>query len=64
MSDKNTGHITGYLHLALRQAKTTTEAFISSIRDLKTAHAQSLTTLKQAPNGSFILAQPKKDTST
>ena len=64
MSDNDTGHTTGYLHLALQQAKTNTEAFLSSIRELKTAHAQSLTTLKQAPNGSFILAQPKKDTST
>jgi hypothetical protein len=64
MSDNNIGHTSGYLHLALQQAKTTTEAFLSSIRELKTAHTQSLTTLKQAPNGSFILTHPKKDTST
>jgi hypothetical protein len=64
MSDTIIGHTTGYLHLALQQAKTTTDAFLSSIRELKTAHAQFQTTLKQAPDGSFILAQPKKDTST
>jgi hypothetical protein len=64
MSDNNIGHTNGYLHLAIQQAKTTTEVFLSSIQELKTAHTQSLTTLKQAPNGSFILTHPKKDTST
>ena len=64
MSDNNIRHTSGYLQLALQQAKTTTEAFLSSIRELKTAHTQSLTTLKQAPKGSFILTHPKKDTPT
>ena len=64
MGDNNIGYTSGYLQLALQQAKTTTEAFLSSIRELKTAHTQPSTTLKQAPDGSFILAHPKKDTST
>jgi hypothetical protein len=64
MSDNNIGHTTGYLHLALQQAKTMTSAFLSSIQELKTAHIQSSTILKHAPNGSFILAHQKKDTST
>ena len=37
---------------------------MSSIRELKTTHTQSSTTLKPAPDGSYILAHPKKDTST
>ena len=62
MSDNNIGHTTGYLHLALQQAKTTTEGFLSSIRELKTTHIQSSTNLKQAPYGSFVLTH-HKDTS-
>ena len=61
---KNFGDTTGYLRLALQQAKTTAEAFMPSIRELKITHAQSSTTLKPAPDGSYILAHPKKDTST
>jgi hypothetical protein len=64
MSDNDARHTTGYLHLALQQAKATTEAFLSSIRELKTAHTKSSTLLKQAPDGSFILTHQKKDTST
>jgi hypothetical protein len=58
------GHTTGYLHLALQQAKATTKAFLSSIRELKTAHIHTSTLLKQALDGSFILTHQKKDTST
>jgi hypothetical protein len=64
MSDNNIGHTAGYLHLAIQQAKQTTEALLSSIQELKTAHIQSSTNLKQTPDGSFILAHQKKDTST
>ena len=64
MSDTNIGCTSGYLQLALQQAKTTTEPFLSSIRELKTTHIQNSTTLKQVPYGSYILAHPKKDTST
>jgi hypothetical protein len=56
MSDNNIGHTTGYLHLAIQQAKTTTKPLLSSIHELKTAHIQSSTNLKQALDGSFILA--------
>ena len=64
MSDNNIGYTSGYLQFALQQANTTTEAFLSSIRELKTAHTQSSTTLKQELDGSIILAHPKKDTLT
>jgi hypothetical protein len=60
MSDNNIGHTTGYLRLALQQAKTTTEAFLFSIQELKTAHTQSSTNLKHALDGSFILAHLKR----
>jgi len=62
MSDSNNGDTTSYLQLALQQAKETVEAFLSSIRELKTTHTQSSTTVKQAPDGSYILAHPQKDT--
>jgi hypothetical protein len=55
MSDNDIGRTTGYLHLALQQAKMTTEAFLSSIRELKTFHIQSSTNLKHALDGSLIL---------
>ena len=55
---------TGHLHLALQQAKATTEAFLSSIRELKSHHTQATTLLKRARDGSFILAHQKRDTST
>jgi hypothetical protein len=64
MSDTNTGYTSGYPQLALQQAKTTIATFLSSICELKTTHTQSTTTLKQAPNGSFILAHEMTDTST
>ena len=64
MSDVNTGDTDGYLGLALHQAKTTAKAFLSSIRELTTTHTQFYTNLRQAPDGSYILAHPKKDTST
>ena len=64
MSDVNTGDTNGYLRLALQQAKKTTEAFLSSIRELTTIHTQSYTNLRQTPDGSYILAHPKKNTST
>jgi hypothetical protein len=63
MSDTNIGDATGYIRLAIQQAKITAEAFLSSIRELTTTHTQSSTTLKQAPDGSYILAHPQKDTS-
>ncbi len=44
--------------------KKTTKAFLSSIRELTSTHTQSYTNLKQAPDGSYILTHPKKDTST
>jgi hypothetical protein len=64
MSDINAGDADGYLRLALHQTKKTLEAFLSSIRELTATHTQSYTNLKQAPDGSCILAHPKKDTST
>jgi hypothetical protein len=64
MSDTNIGDTTRYLRLALQQANTIAEAFLSSIRELKCTHTQSSPTLKHAPDGSYILAHPKKDTST
>ena len=64
MSDVNAGDTDGYLRLALRQAKKTTEAFLSSIRELTTTHTQSYMNQGHAPIGSYILAHPKKDTST
>ncbi len=64
MSDTDDGHPTGHLHLTLQQAKATTEAFLSSIRELKTDHIQASTLLKRAPDGSCILAHQKRDTST
>jgi hypothetical protein len=64
MSNNDIGRTTGYLRLALQQAKTTTKAFLSSIWEFKTVHMQSFTNLKQAPDGSFILTHQKKDTST
>ena len=63
MSDNNIGDTTGYLRLALQQVKHTIEAVISSIRELTTTHTRSSTTLNQAPDGSYILAHPKKETS-
>jgi hypothetical protein len=64
MNDTNIGETTGYIRLALQQAKTTAEAFLSSIRELKTTHTQFSKPLKPATNGSYILAHPKKDSST
>ena len=64
MPDTNTKYTSGYLQLALQQAKTTARTFLSSLRELKNTHIQTTTTLKQVPDGSFILAHPKKDTST
>ena len=64
MSDTNDGQPTGHLHLALQQAKAATEAFLSSIRELNKDHTQAPILLKRAPDGSFILAHQKRDTST
>jgi len=64
MNGTNIGDTTRYLRLALQQVKTKAEAFMLSIRELKTTHTQSSTTLKSAPVSSYILARPKKDTST
>ena len=64
MSDNNVEDTNGYLHLALHHAKKTTETFISFIRELATTHTQSFTSLKQAPDGSYIISPPKKVTST
>ncbi len=50
--------------MALYQAKTTTEAFLSSIRELTTTHTQSYTNLKRAPDGSYILSHAKKVSSS
>ena len=58
------GYTNGYLRLSVHQAKRTTEAFLSSIRELTTTHTQTYPTLKQAPDGAYILTHPKKDTST
>jgi hypothetical protein len=64
MSDNNIGDTNGYLHLVLHHAKKSTKAFLSSIRELTTTHTQSYTNLKQAPDGSYIITHPKKDTYT
>jgi hypothetical protein len=64
MSTDNLGDTNGYLRLAVHQAKRTTEAFLSSIRELTTTHTQTYSTLKQAPDGAYIMSHPKKDTST
>jgi hypothetical protein len=64
MSDSDTSDTNGYLRLALHQANKTTEAFLSSIRELTTTQTHCYTNLKQAPDGSYILTHPKKDTSS
>jgi hypothetical protein len=64
MSIDNLGDTNGYLRLAVHQAKRTIEAFLSSIKELTTTHTQTYPTLKQAPDGVYILTHPKKDTST
>ena len=64
INDLDDGHPTGHLHQALHQAKTTTEAFLSSIQELRTAHTQASILLKRALDGAFILAHQKRDTST
>jgi hypothetical protein len=64
MSDNDTGDTSGYLRMALHQAKKTTKAFLSSIRELTTSHTQSNTNPKRAPDGSYILSHPKKESSS
>ena len=43
MSTDNAGDRNGYLRLAIHQAKKTTEAFLSSIRELTTTHTHKPT---------------------
>jgi hypothetical protein len=55
------GDATGYLMNASHQAMHTTEAFLTSIRELATTHSRASIVLRAAPDGSFILSHAKKD---
>jgi hypothetical protein len=58
------GEATSYLRDALQQALHTSAAFLSSIRELQTAHTQATYNLRAAPDGAYILSRAKKDSPT
>jgi len=62
--DDSKGEATCYLKNALQQALHTTEAFVTSIRELTTTHSHVYIVLRATPDGSFILSHAKKDNSS
>ena len=58
------GETTCYLKDALQQALHTSAAFLSSIRELHTAHSHASYGLRAASYGAYILSYTNKDSST
>ena len=58
------GEDTCYLKDALQQALHTSVAFLSSIRELQTAHTHATFNFRAAPDGAYIISHAKKDNSS